>query len=199
MLQYPTLPSFCLSSRDWVKSHQRLRPVLGRAEGHMLRPSPALLGKPSSPLSLICIEVGKNTESSRVSFTHLLLMRISYITRHIWQSERSALERHCRLSCRLRAPCSFPARLQLCFHLVLSDRLTPHSQSFLCLTTLAILLLSPCPLSHSRISYRPIQSQTFNVATVDLEILILPTQRPECWNQRQKSLCPVYRELGLEP
>lgn len=92
MLQYPTLPSFCLSSRDWVKSHQRLRPVPGRAERHMLRPSPALLGKPSSPLSLICTEVGKNTESSRVSFTHLLLMRISYITRHIWQSERSALE-----------------------------------------------------------------------------------------------------------
>lgn len=59
-----------------------------------------------------------------------------------------------------------------------------------CLMTLAILLLSPCPLSRSRISYRPIRSQTFNVATVDLEILILLTQCLECWTHRQKSLMP---------
>lgn len=143
----------------------------------MLRLSSAVLDSPSAPLSLICTKVEETTEGlAAVSFTHLTLTQTSYITRHPCQSWKLTLEQHCRLSCRLHAHFISSSGMHikwpfLCsgsksrFHFVLSYHVLSHSQF---LMTLAIPVLSACPLSLFRISCSPIWSQAINVAMVTL-------------------------------
>lgn len=206
MLQYPTSPSFCLSSRDWAPRSlgsnltQRLRASPGQSRDTHAKAIPSSPWQAELPF---VFDLHKSWKEHR-EFPGILHPPSANAT--ILHNQAHLAKREINAGVtplpQLQAACSLllprlGSNSVSTWYLVIGSY--PILSPSPCLMTLAILLLSPCPLSHSRISYSPIRSQTFNVATVDLEILILPTQRPECWNHRQKPLCPVYRELGLEP